>query len=214
MVTWVINGKNISCPSCYDDLTTKKFVEIITEWEPEKDIAERDFFKLFCMLSGTQYAGFENKPETELSIWNAVSWFLTSTPSKEVPGVLKVQDNIVMLPEKDSISIGQMISIRRKMQACTMMEEVLIMALATGLQPIIDGEYNIAKAEALEEVIAEMPVSQTYGAGFFFLNHALSYGQHTTIALNQILNNLRQSLNRLWPGSQRFGGLMRSMISP
>lgn len=196
MVTWNINGTKIQCPACYEELSTEKYQQIVKEWEPEKDVADRDFFRLFCMLTDTDYAGIIRTPENEVSIWNAVSWYVTRLIDCAKPEVMEVNGKVVEIKTIGELFIGQAIHIRRRLEKSTYLNECIAGALAIGIQPLVDGgEFDIKRVEALEREILAMPITRTYGAGFFLLQRAENFGRRTGRGYRLIPNSLKRILS-------------------
>lgn len=172
MITWKVNGKKIECPSCYEELTTGGYQRALF-WDDDKpDVADRDFFKLFSILTETDYAGITQTPENEVSIWNAVGWYVTQPFrfSTELPKALEINRKIVDVPKGvGHISIGQNIHLRRLIEKSKYVEENISMAVAIALQPEYDGKpFDIDRAKQLEKIVLDMPICLTYPVGFFF----------------------------------------------
>ena len=99
----ILDGKRVKCASGFDELKTRHYQRIVKEWEPEeKDLYKKDFFKLFCILTDTDYAKFVKTPENELLIWNAVRWYV-ETPflvDSKPPLVFNLGTKWLVIPRK------------------------------------------------------------------------------------------------------------------
>jgi hypothetical protein len=215
MVTVRLDGKKIACPSCYEQLKTGVYQRAISEWEHEKPLIERDFFKLFSILTETDF-NIVPSVENEQTIWNAVQWFVTEAFrfSSGLPKVIQIGDKIVDVPPKiGALSIGQNILLRQAIEKCKYAEESISNAMAICLQPLYnDGPFNPAKVDPLERLISEMPIYLTHPIGFFFLQTAGITGRKHTSKWHRLRDNLKQTLSRLLPRWQRWRSYASSTI--
>lgn len=179
-----LNGNRHEIADCYENLKTKHYQRIISEWDQDKEITERNFFKLFCILADVNFKEFHATAENELTIWNAVKWMIEQpfNFSKEVPKYLKIGEKIVDVPERiELLSIGQNIHLRSEIEKLPCIEAGISMAAAIFLQPIYDdGKFDFAKALKLKVLIDEMPAYLIYPIGFFLLQSALPTGKNGT----------------------------------
>jgi hypothetical protein len=111
-----LNGVRKEIPSCFEELTTRQYERIISEWGIEKPLVERDFFKLFQILCDTDFTDFHATSENEVTIWNAVKWFVESdfVFKEDLPKVLKINDKVITIPKRiEALSIGQNIHLKQ-----------------------------------------------------------------------------------------------------
>lgn len=215
MITLLLNETKVLCPVCYEELTTGTYQRIIREWDPdEPDLAKRDFFRLFSILTKTNYKAFAQTSENEVTLWNAISWFIDQPFkfSKELPKVLLIGDKMVEVPKKvSSLSSGQNVLLRQAIFKCRFMEEAISIATAICMQPGYDNtKFDVERALELEKTILEMPVYLTYPIGFFLLMNARLPGMMPTNGWRQTPRSLKQTLKRmlpLWPKSTASGSL-------
>lgn len=202
MAVWKLDGKKVKCPSCYEELTTGQYQRIIAEWEPEKDIADRDFYKVFGILTGANVDAIARTNENQVSIENAVGWLATQPFKFSVapPAFVRVSGKIIDIPKSmGDVGIGQMIHLRRRMEEAKFVDECISFAVAVAVQPIFDGKhFNITRAKELEKEILKMPIYLTHPVGFFLLQKAASFGKKRTNVLRRILNSLSRILKRMW----------------
>mgnify|MGYP001112293355 CR=1 FL=1 len=158
MNTLRVNGKKICCPACYEELKTGTFQRVFREWDPEEpDISKRDGFKLFSILSDSDFAGMERTLENEAAIWQATGWFITQPFrfSAELPKVLQIGEKRITVPKKVSLlTFGQNINLRQAITESKYMEENISMAVAICLQPLYDeSKYDFDSEKELEKLI-------------------------------------------------------------
>lgn len=176
-----INDKPYECPSCWEELKTRQYVRILKEWEPEKDIADRDYFKLLSILTDSNYATMDPTIENQVTLTNLLGWVITQ-PFKlkqELPKVLRIGDKVIDIPRDPSeLSIGQNIHLRRDfIDKSTILEENMSIATAIYLQPMIDNsKFNLSRAKEIAKEVDEMPIYMIYPVGFFLLIRASKFG--------------------------------------
>lgn len=224
-----LNGNRHEIADCYENLKTRHYQRIISEWDQDKEITERNFFKLFCILADVNFKEFHATAENELTIWNAVKWMIEQpfNFSKEVPKYLKIGGKIVDVPERiELLSIGQNIHLRSEIEKLPCIEAGISMAAAIFLQPEYDSYYesinkavgadfvktevkrlvkfDFEKALKLKALIDEMPAYLIYPIGFFLLQSALPTGK----------NGTNGSKNPKISLISRLGRTLRGWLSP
>lgn len=203
-----LNGNRHEIADCYENLKTRHYQRIISEWDQDKEITERNFFKLFCILADVNFKEFHATAENELTIWNAVKWMIEQpfNFSKEVPKYLKIGEKIVDVPERiELLSIGQNIHLRSEIEKLPCIEAGISMAAAIFLQPVYDeGKFDFTKALKLKSLIDEMPAYLIYPIGFFLLQSALPTGK----------NGTNGSKNPKISLISRLGRTLRGWLSP
>lgn len=215
-----LNGKDYDCPVCYEELKTRHYQRMMSpEWEPDKPIVERDYFKLFCILTDSDFKSFHATSENEVTIWNAIKWVIETpfNPPNEIPKYLKLGDKIVTVPlNMKALSIGQNIHLRQVLDKSTYLEEGISMATAIYLQPEYDQQkFNYDKALELEKIIREMPIYLIRPIGFFLLMSAVKSGTNPMNFLKKIRHNLTGKLKRMsliWLNGKGLH-LMRMLVS-
>lgn len=223
----ILNGKKYACPVAHEDplFTIEIWQRIVSEWDISLPEEKRDYFHLFCIMTGSEFKQFHATAENEVTIYNAIRWFIEQPYewSKELPKVLKIGDKIIDLPKKvQALSIGQNIALKNVAQASktwvndkgTVVEyNCYAKAAAIFLQPLYSGEkFNYDKVEELEQIILNMPAYLIRPIGFFTLASALPSGKSTRGNWLQTLTNRMQSFtmrSRMWP---KLTGLQGSMI--
>lgn len=208
MTSIVINGKRFSVASCWAEVTTKQYVRIIRDWEPEKDIADRDYFILLNILTDGKFAGMENTIENQVTLTSILGWIITEPFkfSEELPKVLQIGDKVYDIPEDPrELSIGQNIHLRRDfIDKSTYLEENIAIATAIYMQPVIDNSlFKLKRAEKIAAELEAMPASLIYPIGFFLLRRAQRFGQKPEKTWRGILTSLKKKLRQMWPGSPR-----------
>ncbi len=197
----ILNGKDYRCVSCWEKMTTGQYQRIFKEWEMDKEIVDRDFFKLFSILSNSEFTALEATPENEVTIWNAIKWVVEVSPNfKELPKVLKFGLRIIDVPDEvGELSIGQNIHLKNELQGIKYKEEKISIAAAIFLQPLIDEKpFDMRRAKILANEIEQMPITLIYPIGFFLLSRALQGGTGTTPIWLPTLSSLKLKLKRMW----------------
>lgn len=206
-----INDTKYLYASCYEELIVRHYIKIL-KWEPEKDLADRDYVKLLGILIEKDFTGIENTIENEITLIDAVGWvvFNQFQFSKDIPKVLVFTRNhgesiTIDLPQNiKELSIGQNIHARREIEKCTILEEAIPMVTAIYLQPLIDkGKFVLNRAKEIAKEIEQLPIYLIHPLGFFLLNHVPKPGQlspKTWPAENFSLNKMLKRLSPRWLG--------------
>jgi hypothetical protein len=181
-----VNGKVVtikgSCASCWEELKTYQYIRILKEWEDGSDIADRDYFKLFDILTDGKFTSFEKTVENEVTLINLIGWVITQPFefSQELPKVLVIGDKVIDIPRHPrDLSIGQNIHLRRDyIEKTTKIGENIAIATAIYLQPIVDNSlFSLKRAQEICKEIEQMPINLIYPIGFFLLESAMRFGQ-------------------------------------
>lgn len=203
-----INGKRHEIPSCFEELTTKQWQLLVPEFA--KDLDQRDHFKIFQILAGTEYNDFHANVENEVTVWNCIRWlYEQSFDVAELPKVLKIGQRTVDIPRKvEKLSIGQNIHLKQILSGSFYQDEKLADAVAVYLQPIYDRDkFNFDRAMEFKEEIEQMPAYLIRPIGFFLFKSVLKSGRMPTSRWQKILSNLMLICGRMWPRSLRLQGL-------
>lgn len=203
MVTY-LNGERFEHAHCWGVLKTKHFCRIYSEWEdPKIQIEDRDYFKLFSILTDTDYKSFHGTAWNEVTIWNCVRWVIEQPTGYEIaiPKVLKIDGRFVDIPEKpELLSIGQNVQLLSKIQKMKDLNEGISIATAIFLQPLYDNcPFDIKKAMALKEKIDEMPAAVIWPIGFFLLKNINKSGRHGSRIWSLIKDSLTTRLGKMLP---------------
>jgi len=202
--------RKITIPDTWETLPTSKYQQLSGEWD------RKDMVKAFSIISGIPFKNlFDTKdPELEAQLTLATSFLFSQPPTfKGKKSDYFRYDDRKFKVKDISLSIGQSIHVRQKLDTCKTYDEAISYALAIAIQPQIDEEFDIEKVEHLERVIGEMPITQTYGAGFFLLKPLMKLGRITTskwslltILLFRALSR-KEKISQLW---QRWEDWSRS----
>lgn len=205
-----INGKvqTIKCrvPSCWEEMTTGQYIRVIREWEDGTDIADRDYFKLFNILTDGKFTGFESTIENEVTLINLIGWVITQPFqfTQELPKVLVIGNKVIDIPRHPrELSIGQNIHLRRDyIDKSKKIEENIAIATAIYLQPLIDNSlFKINRAIEIAKEVEQMPINLIYPIGFFLLERAMTFGtrQEKTWLLPRVsLKQMLGLMSRIW----------------
>ena len=200
MTSVLFNGKKQFIPNCWEEVTTKQYISIVSEWEPEVDIADRDYFKLLDILSNNKFK-YERTIDTELTLISVVGWVIMQpAPFKDapLPKVLQFHDKVIDIPQNiRQLSIGQNIHLRREIEKLKLLDACIPIAIGIYLQPIIDkGKLSLDRAKEIAKEVEELPISLTYPIGFFLLRNAIRLGPSTPSLWHRVSSSLRQILRR------------------
>lgn len=204
MVTY-LNGERFEHAHCWGVLKTKHFCRIYAEWEDPKVLVEdRDYFKLFSILTDTDFKAFNSTARNEVTIWNCVKWVVEQPTGYEitVPKVLKIDGKFVDIPERpELLSIGQNVQLLSKIQKMKDLNEGISIATAIFLQPLYDNDkFDMKKAMALKDKIDEMPAAVIWPIGFFLLKNINQSGPHGSKIWSRIKDSLTFRLGKMLPG--------------
>lgn len=152
----------LSGPESFDEMTTEQYQNMVRDWDGE------DIIKLFCILFGADYETTLNSPyDIEGAIAAAVAFvYRDGLKLYELPVPEKFLGAEVP-KDLGGLSLGQAIILRNRGEG-KKEGEMISMAVAIYMQPIIDGKHDSKRVEQLEREIAAMPVTQTFALGFFF----------------------------------------------
>lgn len=207
-----LNGTRKEIASCYEQLTTRQYELLIPEFAIETK--DRDHFKIFQILTDTDFKDYHATSENEVTIWNAIRW-LYEQPFEfgDMPKVIRIiegqKDRIISIPTKiTKLSIGQNITLKQILANHKYLEQGLSDAVAVYLQPLFDEtKFDEDRAQELKKTIELMPIYLIRPIGFFLLTNASKPGKRQTNLWQKILNSLTLSsdgTSRLWQGSQDY----------
>lgn len=203
-----LNGERKEMASSWMELSTRHYERLIPELS--KQIDERDYFKIFQILTDTNFKGYEPTSENEVTIWNAVKWIVEEQFqfSEVLPKVLSFKDQIITIPKKiKALSIGQNIALKQVLERSKFMDENISIAVAIYLQPLIDGsKFNSDRVSEIKKDIEQMPVYLIRPIGFFLFKSVYPHGNGQVSYWQRIKNNLIMKLGRALPNWQRSQG--------
>ena len=210
-----LNGVKKDIPSCYEEMTARQYEMIVPEFA--KELEQRDHFKIFQILTGTDYKDFEPTAENEVTIWNAIRW-LYEQPFEfgDVPKVVTIKDKLLSIPEDiTELSIGQNIHLKQILGESKYLEENICSACAIYLQPLYDdAKFNFKRAMQLKEEVEKMPAYIVRPIGFFLLNHASTPGRKQTNSLKRMISNLMRRCAKTLQRWQRSNDSYRLRTYP
>jgi len=210
-----LNGLDKDFPTCYEEMTARQYELIVPEFA--KDLDQRDHFKIFQILAGTDYKDFHATAENEVTIWNAIRW-LYEQPFEfgEVPKVVRIKERTVSIPKDiTKLSIGQNIHLKQILGESKYLEENICAACAIYLQPLYDGDkFDFEKAMELKEEVEKMPAYIVRPIGFFLLNHASMRGRKQTNSLRRMISNLLLRCAKTLQRWQKYRGSYRLRTYP
>lgn len=202
-----LNGKKHFVESCWEEVSVKKYIRIITEWEPEKDVADRDYFLLLNILTDNKFTSMVRSIDNELNLLDLLGWvvfqpFQFGDPPKAMTfhvkqkGDLPVNKTIDIPQNIKALPIGQNIHLRREIEKVKYLQECIPIAIGIYLQPLIDGgPFNLPRAKEIAKEVEAMPIHQVYATGFFLCSHAATLGINSERTWFQASFNRRQKRN-------------------
>lgn len=170
-----------------DQVTTEQFIKIVTEWDG------KDLVKLFSILVDMDYKVLYNSHDfvLEEALVLATKFIYEENidlKKLKVPETLTIEGKTIPVSLKiGSLSTGQNIHVRQKLDECKAYEQAIANACAVFLQPAYDGtEFNYYRAMELEQKILKLPIVETYALGFFLLKPLIKSGGIFTKELSQV----------------------------
>lgn len=203
MVSLIVNGSKINCPTHWTDptITLRVFQRIINEWLP---LESKDRLTLFSILTGKPFEfvmpGENHGPE---SLIHSVTSFVEDEgiPETEVPHVYKIGSRFVVIgKEIGQMTIGQNIQARQAMAKYDDPRAAMALVTAIYIQPYYDGQliglfsssvgrsflamtdyiqpspFSMKRARDIEKLLLDMPLTQIYSLGFFLLTRLQNSG--------------------------------------
>jgi hypothetical protein len=202
MVRVRLNGKPYECTLGYGELKTVQYIRLFKDWDLDKDAADRDYFKLFSIFTGSKFGAFSQTPENEAAIWSCVRWFVEEPFDPPKVNFIEIDGKKLDLKDPGHLSIGQNIHLRRIIESSKYIQENIAIAIAIYLQPQYDvDKFDIEKARILEKKILDLPIYSTYNMGFFLLNQTLNYGYKRGNVLSLIRHShikMSRQMLHLW----------------
>lgn len=200
MTSVLFNGKKNLVQNSWDEVKTRIYISIVKDWEPDLDVADRDYWKLLNILTDNKYK-YDQSVENQITLIDLIGWIIFQPAEfKEapLPKVLKFKDAIVDVPQNiKELSIGQAIQLRREIERLKILDACIPIAIGIYLQPLIDkGKFNLSRAKELAKEVEEMPITLTYPIGFFLLNLAMRLGPSTHGLWHRVSSNLKRILKR------------------
>lgn len=168
--------KKVKVPESWEDVTTDQYQRLHSDWDSENIV------QLFSILTGESYKGlYESKnKELESSLYHCVSFVLeTQFKFVKVPKEIKLHGRAIKIPKNvGSLSIGQNIHVREKLEKCKVIDEAISVAISVYLQPLYDrAPFDFERAMEFHDEVLKMPITETYPIGFFLLSHATRDGR-------------------------------------
>lgn len=192
-----VNGKeSIELPEIWQELTVHQYQQMATDWD------NKDLIKLFSILSGIEYKALENthdpKLEDALIISTRFIYDQDFKFSTDLPEDIKIGDKFLVIPQNlRSLSVGQNIHVRQRMETSKVYEELISFVTAIYLQPLYDeSDFDFHSAMELEQTILKMPAYEIYPIGVFFLNKLKKSGRSSLSGLNLLKTLFRKDYTK------------------
>jgi hypothetical protein len=202
MITFKLNGKQVSIPSSWDDVTMRQYLEIIK--------IKDDFLKLVSICSGADYEILKKATISGLEdVIQAVSF--VRLPPILPENVTEIGGYKIPVNNKGGFniqfeSLAQFEDMRKIMMAGNSDSEKLtedfVKYVAIYLQKIRDGEYDYDKAEMMRDEVLNMPALKVIALGGFFLGRLLILSTGTA-AFYPLTNQSQKKSKPVTKGSQK-----------
>ena len=203
--------KKIQVPQSWDEVTTENFQKLYSI----KEQTPVSIFTAICGLPDKFLYDTSSDKLTQSLL--SVTSFVTEQEFRKKPvpkyanvkGKHKIEK--IELPKKlGSLSVGQNIHVKEKIDEAQYYEQCISWALAVYLQPIYyNQDFDYDQVILLHNKILQTPITQTFNLGFFLLNRVPKSGLTITDYLN--LTYIR-SLVRRWNTERRLARWQRQNV--
>ena len=200
------SGEKVKTPDCWANTPTEVFQRIISKWEPEKEIKDRSRLKLFNLMIGMEINPEDDDLDLAAAIWECTKYVylepmdFTALP---VPKTITLGGKLISFPKDlGRLKIGQNIHARQERQNVKDPNEAMSIVTAIYLQPIYDkiqyglpeSHFDFHRAKELEKLILQLPITEVYLVGFFFLKQLKNYGKGLMPSLNRMIRRKMQNV--------------------
>ncbi len=201
------NGERIKLPDSWKNCSTEIFQKIVTDWQPELEIALRSRIKLFAVMLNRPSEYLEKSTDEALEEAMLLSTEFVYSEQMDFTGLplpnnVAINGRAVLIPKDlGRMTMGQNIHVRQAM-AGKDGNALISLVTAIYLQPIYDNsKFDYHRALELEKHILKLPIVVTYPIGFFFLNQLRNSGWKWLRNLNRMIQrkieNVQLSLSWL-----------------
>ena len=187
-------NNKVKVPVCWEDTTTEMFQRYVKEWDA------KDRIQLFCIQTGYEYDKVKASTDIELEaiIERTTDYVFQSVVSWEdlvVPKTMKVSGKWITMPTNiEDLTIEQNLVIKGALSLAKDLRELISLAIAVYIQPIVDGtEFDHDRYKVLEKEILHKPILDTYALGFFLLSRLRSTGTNGSHTWRQTIRQLTRS---------------------
>lgn len=209
MITLIVNGKKIQCPTRWADCSLRVFQRIIKEWEPDLPLEHRSRVLLFSILTGTSYefvmATRDYGPDSIIQVVTAFA-YEEGLPEGPIPDIYQIGERFVEISkDMGAMTIGQNIQARQAMGTTKDARAAMSLVTAIYIQRhydsrlvndhLIPAEFSLKRAKEIEPLILDLPITQIYPVGFFLLSRLANSGM--TFLLNYLPRQLKRMQSRL-----------------
>lgn len=196
----LLNGKRADCPQSFEELNARTYQRIFKDWDLTKEILERDYFKLLCILTDKSFDRFERTPENMVAIEELTRWVVETQPNFEVIKSFTYNQKTIEIPDDlGALPIGQATLLKQRMDQTKFLDENICFAAAVYLQPLFDeSKPNLKSILEWEKKFEELPITEIFSVGFFLLSHAKKSSSGRQSVWQKIKNNLITARRKLW----------------
>lgn len=192
MVALKLNGSSSHCPQVFEELVARKYQRIYSHWDLEKPILERDYFKLFCILTDQSFDRVERTPENEVAIEELTRWVVETRPNFQVIKSFTFKGKEIQIPDDlGALPIGQATLLKQRIDQTKFLEENICFAAAVYLQPLLDeSKPDYKSILRWEKEFENMAITDIFSVGFFLCKHAQKSSSGPRSVWHQIKANL------------------------
>lgn len=187
--------KAIDYPTTYFDVKTKTFIKLVSEWNLNKfEVTPESLIKVFGVATDHDWMDYALTTDNriESAMLKCVRFILEQVEDLNflpIPKYFTIDGKSYELPKNlGKLTLGQNLHIRMVIEDKDIRSKIAF-ATAIYMQPIIDkAPFNTDRVKYYEQLILEMPVTDVYPVGFFFLRQLGSFGKEPLLSWHQILS--------------------------
>lgn len=212
MIPIKIGSIKAELPSSWDEVTLSQYIEMARHAE------DLSIIRLLSIMSGVDYfliinvnqESFDDRIIDHLTFINQP----IDVHSLPCPGSLTIDGKILQIPsDPGKCTIGQKLALQSKIRIGqdmnTLHAELVSWAVTIYMQPLIDGAaFNDERLEEVRSKILQLPLTQVYPVGSFFLNGWVKFLKLSGSTYTPPLSPMRKSGPELPLFSLNFMNLM------
>lgn len=193
--------KAIDYPTTYFDVKTKTFIKLVEGWNLNKfEVTPESLIKVFGVATDHDWMDYALTTDNriESAMLKCVRFILEQVEDLNflpIPKYFAIDGKTFELPKNlGKLTLGQNLHIRMVIEDKDIRSKIAF-ATAVYMQPIIDGmPFNTDRVKYYEQLMLEMPVTDIYPVGFFFLRPLENFGKEPMLSWRQILSMLLRRL--------------------
>ncbi len=200
----------INIANTLKDLTTHKYERIITDWS--SDGTPESVIELFAILTDRDYKDYVSSFDAKLekAVLESTKFIYDGELKKLAELTMPTKLLNVVIPTRlGELTLGQNLHIRKKLIGMKDIRSAISFSIAVYLQPLLDqGQFDDKRISYYEELLKQLPITETYAVGFFLSSRVENSGIMPTLYLHQMKNMIRLELKSV---KQLVKKLMRKL---